>query len=98
MDRGGKTADGKPAIDHPEAARIAEAAFAGAVGIEGEATDLGDGGYLWADVLAITPQKQKPFEEVRGEVKTAVMDADRRREIAAYASKLVERLTKGEKA
>jgi peptidyl-prolyl cis-trans isomerase D len=98
IDRAGKTPEGKPAVDHPEAARIAEAAFAGAVGIEGEATDLGEGGYLWADVLAITPQKQKPFEEVRGEVKTAVMDAERRREIAAYASKLVERLSKGETA
>ena len=98
IDRGGKTADGKPAIDHPEVAKIAEAAFAGAVGIEGEAADLGDGGYLWVDVLGITPQRQKSFEEVKAEVKTRAMDADRRKEIATYASKLVERLAKGETA
>jgi peptidyl-prolyl cis-trans isomerase D len=96
IDRGGKTADGKPAIDHPDAGKMAEVAFAGTVGIEGEAADLGDGGYVWVDVLGVTPQKQKSFEEVKDEVKASAMDADRRKEIAAYASKLVERLTKGE--
>jgi len=98
IDRSGKTADGKPAVDHPEAAKIAEAAFAGTVGIEGEATELGDGGYGWVDVLAIAPQKQKSFDEVKAEVKTAVMEADRRKEITSLASKLVERLGKGETA
>jgi peptidyl-prolyl cis-trans isomerase D len=98
IDRGGKTADGKPAIDHSDVAKIAEAAFAGAVGIEGEAADLGDGGYLWVDVLGITPQRQKSFEEVAADVKTRVMDADRRKEITAFATKLVERLANGETA
>jgi len=96
IDRGGKTADGKPAIDHPEAGKIAEVAFAGTVGIEAEAADLGDGGYVWVDVLGIAPQKQKSFDEVRDQVKASAMDADRRKDIAAYASKLVERLTRGE--
>jgi peptidyl-prolyl cis-trans isomerase D len=98
MDRSGKTADGKPAIDHPESAKVAEAAFAGTVGIEGEATDLADGGYAWVDVLAISPQKQKSFDEVKAEVKTGAMEADRRKEITGVASKLVERLSKGETA
>jgi peptidyl-prolyl cis-trans isomerase D len=98
MDRSGKTADGKPAIDHPESSKVAEAAFAGTVGIEGEATDLADGGYAWVDVLAISPQKQKSFDEVKAEVKSGAMEADRRKEIASLASKLVERLSKGETA
>ncbi len=95
-DRTGKTGDGKPAIDGADAAKIAEAAFAGAVGIEPEATDLGDGGYAWVDVLAITPEKQKSFEEVKDEVKANALEADRRKEITALAAKLVERLGKGE--
>ena len=76
-------------------AKIAEAAFAGAVGIEPEATDLGDGGYAWVDVLGITPEKQKSFEEVKDEVKTNALEADRRKEVTALAAKLVERLGKG---
>jgi peptidyl-prolyl cis-trans isomerase D len=96
IDRAGKTSDGKPAIEDAEAAKVAEAAFAGAAGVEAEATDLGDGGYVWVDVLGVTPEKQKAFEEVKAEVKAGAMEGDRRKEITASASKLVERLAKGE--
>ena len=95
-DRTGKTGAGKPAIEQTEAAKVAEAAFAGAVGIEGEATDLGDGGYVWVDVQGVTPERQKTFEEVTAEVKAGAMEADRRKEVVALASKLVDRLAKGE--
>ena len=96
IDRSGKTADGKPALEHAEAARIAQAAFSGSAGIEADATELGDGGYAWIDVLAVTPEKQKPFEAVQAEVKADAIEQERRKEIAAFAAKLVERLTNGE--
>ena len=96
IDRNGKTGDGKPAIEHAEAARIAQAAFAGAVGIEAEATDLGDGGYAWVDVVAVTPEKQKPFEAVQAEVKAGAVEQERRKEIAGLTVKLVDRLNASE--
>jgi peptidyl-prolyl cis-trans isomerase D len=96
IDRSGNAPDGKPAFEHAEAARIARAAFEGAVGIEPEATDLGDGGYAWVDVLAVTPEKQKPFDEVKAEVKAGAIEQERRKEITAAAAKLVERLNAGE--
>lgn len=96
IDRSGKTGDGKPAIEHAEAARIAQAAFSGSAGLEAEATELGDGGYAWIDVLAVTPEKQKPFEAVQAEVKAGAIEQERRKEIAAFAARLVERLTSGE--
>jgi peptidyl-prolyl cis-trans isomerase D len=96
IDREGKSGDGKPAIAHAEAARVAQAAFSGAAGIESDATELGDGGYAWIDVLAVTPEKQKPFEEVQGQVKADLVEQERRKEIATFAAKLVERLTAGE--
>ncbi len=96
IDRSGKTSDGKPAIENAEAGRIAEAAFGGAAGIEAEATELGDGGYAWIDVVAVTPEKLKPFDEVKTEVKELVTELERRKEVAAFAAKLVERLGKGE--
>lgn len=96
LDRTGKTGAGKPAIDRAEAGKVAEAAFNGATGVEAEATDLGDGGYVWADVLGVTPEKQKTFEEVKEEVKAGAIEADRRKEVTALASKLAERLGKGE--
>jgi peptidyl-prolyl cis-trans isomerase D len=96
MDRAGKTSAGTPAIENAESAKIAVAAFAGAVGIEADAADLGDGGYAWVDVLGVTPEKQKSLEEVTAEAKAGAMEADRRKEVTAIAAKLVERLAKGE--
>ena len=96
IDRNGKTGDGKPAIEHAETAKIAQAAFAGSTGIESDATELGDGGYAWVDVLAVTPEKQKPYEAVQAEVKADAVEQERRKEIAALAAKLVERLSGGE--
>jgi peptidyl-prolyl cis-trans isomerase D len=96
MDREGKTGDGKPAIDSPEAPKIAQAAFAGAMGLEAEAADLGDGGYVWVDVAGVTPEKQKAFEDVKAEVKTGAIEAERRKEVAALAAKFVDRLNNGE--
>ncbi|HJU33119.1 MAG TPA: SurA N-terminal domain-containing protein [Hyphomicrobiaceae bacterium] len=96
MDRTGKTADGKPALDSPDAAKIAQAAFSASIGIDADAADLSDGGYAWIEVLGSTPEKQKSFEEVKDEVKTAALEAERRKEVTLAASKLVERLAKGE--
>jgi peptidyl-prolyl cis-trans isomerase D len=96
IDRNGKDGEGKPAFEHAEVARIAQAAFAGTAGIEADATDLSDGGYAWVDVLAVTPEKQKPFEAVQAEVKAGAIEQERRSEIATAATKLVERITAGE--
>jgi peptidyl-prolyl cis-trans isomerase D len=96
IDRSGKGADGKPLGDLPEAAKVGQAAFAGAQGLEAEATELDDGGYVWVDIVGVTPEKQKPFEAVEAEVKTAYLEAERTREIAALAAKYVERLRGGE--
>jgi peptidyl-prolyl cis-trans isomerase D len=96
IDRAGRTAGGTPAIEHNEAAKVAEAAFAGAVGVEAEATDLADGGYVWVEVLAVTPEKQKTFEAVQADVKAAAIAEEKGKETAALATKLVERLNKGE--
>jgi peptidyl-prolyl cis-trans isomerase D len=57
---------------------------------------LADGGYAWVDVLAVTPERQKPFEDVKTEVMAAAVEEQKRAEIASYAGKLVDRLNKGE--
>jgi peptidyl-prolyl cis-trans isomerase D len=96
LERSGKTPDGKPTIEGADPGRIAQAAFAASVGVETETLELGDGGYAWLDLLAVTPSKQRPFADAQAEVKTLAMDLERRREVAALAAKLVERLNKGE--
>ena len=98
IDRNGKTAAGTPALDFAEAGQIAQAAFAGSPGVESEAAELADGGFAWVDVLAITPEKQKPLEEVMVEAKDGAIEEERRKEILSLSGKLADRLSKGESA
>jgi peptidyl-prolyl cis-trans isomerase D len=58
--------------------------------------ELSDGGYAWVDVADVTPERQKPFEEVLEAVKTAWIEGERRTALNAVAQKIVERLDKGE--
>lgn len=94
-ERSGKALEGKPGITAADAPRIAQGAFAATVGVENEALDLSDG-YAWFDLVAVTPSKQKPFEDVKAEVTAKVKEEDRRREIASYAAKLADRVNAGE--
>jgi len=96
IDHSGKTGDGKPALDGTAGTEVAQGAFAGSPGLDTEATELADGGYAWIDVVSITPEKQKSFEDVKAEVTAAAVEDQRRNEIASFAGKLVDRLAKGE--
>src|SRR5262245_33952444 len=96
IDRTGKTTDGKPALEQADAGKIAQAAFSGNAGIEAEAVELSDGGNAWVDVLQVTPEKQKTFEEVAGEVKSQFLEQERRNEVGNLTAKFVDRLNQGE--
>jgi peptidyl-prolyl cis-trans isomerase D len=96
VERSGNRADGKPAIEHPEARRIVSNMFEGRVGLEAEPIELADGGFIWVDVAGITPSSQKSFEDAKAEVEASWRDAERRKALTTYAEKLVERLQKGE--
>jgi peptidyl-prolyl cis-trans isomerase D len=96
IDRTGKTAEGKPAVEAVDAAKIAQAAFAGNAGVEAEAVELPDGGYAWVDVLQVIPERQKSFDEVAAEVKSQFLEQQRRAEISTLTAKFVDRLNQGE--
>jgi peptidyl-prolyl cis-trans isomerase D len=92
----GKTTDGKPAIDHADAPRIAAAIFAASPGVETEIIDLADGGYAWFDLVSITPQRERPLEEVKAAAETDYLEVERRKEIETLATKQVDRIKGGE--
>ena len=95
-DRQNKDAQGKPAIIIQDTQGLLSAAFASGVGVENDMIELSNGGYAWFDVLDITPHKQKPFEEVKAEVKQMTIATERARLIGELANKLVERADRGE--
>jgi peptidyl-prolyl cis-trans isomerase D len=95
IDRHGKSSEGKAAVEHADAARIAEAVFEASPGVETDTLELTDGGYAWYEVLSVTPEKQRTFDEVKAEVKSNFIEGEKRKEIAAFASKQIERLKGG---
>ena len=96
VDSANKTADGKPGLEHAEAQEIVEHGFQGAVGVDAEPVELKAGGFAWVDVLAVTPEKEKPLEEVKADVTAVYTEATRRKLLADLAAKIVERVNKGE--
>jgi peptidyl-prolyl cis-trans isomerase D len=94
--RTAKTADGKTLIAHADAARIADAVFAATPGVETEIIELSDGGYAWFELLDVTPERQKAFEEVTAEVKAAFIEDERREAIASLVAKQLAERKPGE--
>jgi peptidyl-prolyl cis-trans isomerase D len=92
INRTGKTDDGKAVIAHADAGRIAEAFFAATPGVETDIIELSDGGYAWFDLLGVTPQRPREFDEVKAQVRTSLLDEERRKEIASQVAKEIDGL------
>jgi peptidyl-prolyl cis-trans isomerase D len=94
--RTGKAADGKRIISHADSERLVDAVFNATPGVETEVTELSDTGYAWFDLLGVTPERQRAFDEVAGEVRANFMETERRKEIASLVAKQIEGLKPGE--
>ena len=96
LDKSGNGPDGKPALAHPDAARIVASAFEGDKSVPREPLELSDGAEAWIEVAAVTPETQKAFDDVKADAKTAWLEAETRKAASAAAQALVERIKKGE--
>lgn len=96
IDASNQSPDGKTVIDSPDSALIVQSLFARRAGTDGEAIHISNGGYAWIDLGKVTPQRQKTFEEVKDEVVKLWREQETSNAIAEYATKLVDRGTKGE--
>ena len=89
--------DGKAALDHPDAQTIVDAAFSAETGLDREAIELNkSNGYAWVNVISVTPEKQKSFDDAKAAVKPVYMDIERKRLVGELATKLVERVNAGD--
>ena len=95
-DRIGRKPDGTPAYEGANANLLLQSGFEGKSGVESEPVDLADGGTAWIDVIGVTGERQRPFEEVKTDVAKVWKDIETGRQISELAGKLIERATKGE--
>jgi peptidyl-prolyl cis-trans isomerase D len=95
-DRQGKGPDGKPVLTIADADRVLAKVFSTDIGADAEIIELAGGTAAWVEVQAITPEKLKPLEEVKADVKTAWLAAERRKGLQGLTQKLSDRLGSGE--
>ena len=94
VDRSGRDADGKLAANLPHGPDILGDAFASDVGVDNDPIDV-DGGYIWYDVAAITPARDRTLDEVKGAVTQHWRDDQIASRLKAKAADLLDKLKNG---
>src|ERR1043165_3386418 len=96
VDRQGRAPEGKPIGDLPSG-NLISAAFNSDVGVDNEPVQMTGGGYLWFDVLGVKPSRERPLDEVRGQVEQRWREDQIAERLKAKASEIIENV-KGEPA
>jgi peptidyl-prolyl cis-trans isomerase D len=67
VDRSGRSPDGQPVAGLPTDVDVVTQAFNSDVGVDNDALQAG-GGYIWYDVLGVTPARDRTLDEVKAQV------------------------------
>ncbi len=95
IDRSGRGPDGKPVADLPQRPNVVAAAFASDVGVDNDALQLADGGYLYYDVAGITPSRERALSEVKDQVEQHWRDDEIAKRLTAKSDELLGKLKAG---
>jgi peptidyl-prolyl cis-trans isomerase D len=95
VDRAGNGPDGKPVADLPKTPNVVVAAFNSDVGVDNEALQLSNGGYLYYDVTGITPSRERTLAEVKDQVEQHWRNDEVAKRLTAKAEQLLGRLKTG---
>jgi peptidyl-prolyl cis-trans isomerase D len=95
IDRSGRGPDGKPIQNLPHAAEVVNAAFASDVGVDNDPLDA-DGGYIWYDVIGITPARERTLDEVKSQVEAQWRDDEIATRLKAKAADILDKLKNGD--
>ncbi|HVZ53213.1 MAG TPA: SurA N-terminal domain-containing protein [Pseudolabrys sp.] len=95
VDRSGRGPDGKPVATLPRVPNVITPAFASDVGVDNEALQMPDGGYLYFDVSGITPAHDRTLDQVKDEVAKRWRDDEIAKRLKAKADELLGKLKAG---
>lgn len=97
VDRSGRTPDGKQVGGIPPGVDLIAQAFASDVGVDNEALQFGNNGFVWFDVLGITPSRDRTLDEVKSQVEARWRDDQITSRLMAKATDMVTKLGQGGK-
>jgi peptidyl-prolyl cis-trans isomerase D len=94
VDRSGRTPDGQPVANIPRGLDVVSQAFNSDVGVDNEPIQFA-GGYTWYDVLAITPSRERPLDEVRAQVEAKWREDQISSRLRTKATEMVQKIEQG---
>ncbi len=95
VDRSGRTPEGEPVADLPDGADLINSAFATEVGNENDALQLPGGGFVWYNVVNITPSRERTLDEVKDRVAARFREDEITKRLDAKTTELVGKLKTG---
>lgn len=96
VDRSGRAPNGQPVANIPQGLDVVSQAFNTDVGVDNDAISF-KGGYVWYDVLAITPSRDRNLDEVRDQVEARWRQDQIAARLKAKATEMVQKLKAGAK-
>src|ERR1700754_2088141 len=95
-DRSGRAPHGPPVAGIPQGLNVVTQAFSSDVGVDNDPIQF-NGGYVWFDVLGITPSRERGIDEVKDQVATRWRDDQITSRLRAKATEMVQKLNQGGK-
>jgi peptidyl-prolyl cis-trans isomerase D len=96
VDRSGRMPNGQPVQNIPRGLDVVSQAFSSDVGVDNEPIQF-NGGYVWYDVLGITPSRERNLDEVRDQVEAKWREDQISTRLKAKATDIVQKLDNGGK-
>jgi peptidyl-prolyl cis-trans isomerase D len=96
VDRSGRAPNGQPVSGIPQGLNVITQAFSSNIGVDNDPIQF-NGGYVWFDVLGITPSRERGIDEVKDQVVTRWRDDQISSRLRAKATEMVQKLNQGGK-
>jgi len=96
IDRDGNDKQGNPITGIPNLQQFVTTVFETEPQLEIDPLQIGRDGYLWVEVEEIIEERQKEYDEVKDDVKTAWVNYETDKQVKAVADKIAERVRAGE--
>jgi len=94
VDRSGRMPNGQLVAGIPRGLDVVSQAFASDVGVDNDPISF-QGGYVWYDVLGITPSRERPLDEVRDQVEAKWREDQIASRLRTKAAEMVKKLETG---
>jgi peptidyl-prolyl cis-trans isomerase D len=94
VDRSGRLPNGQLVANIPRGLDVVSQAFNSDVGVDNDPISF-NGGFVWYDVLGITPSRERNLDEVKDQVETKWRDDQINTRLRTKATEMVEKLGHG---